>query len=674
MPLAIASILEDRYRIERLLGQGGMGAVYCAHDIRLQKAVAIKENTMAGPGTLPKAVEASQRQFEREALVLAHLRHPNLPNVTDHFVTPEGNQYLVMDYIGGENLAQIIARTRPVPEVDAVAWISQVCSALEYLHTRQPPVIHRDIKPQNIKVTPEGQVFLVDFGIAKVGGTDSKTTTGAVGVTPGYSPPEQYAMVGTDARSDIYALGATFYELLTGQAPPESVLLEFGEKKLVPPRQINKAVSPAVQRAVLKALAPRRTDRPQTAAEFQRMLTAKGAKREAKSAERAEPPKTRLMGVADEKAAPRKRIPAPQKPPIDRAADEAAGKRILNLAKVLKPLQGSRLLVGTGVMALVALVVAVVLISQTPAVVPVPPAQRPTVAFTVDAIPVSLATLPTNTPVPLTPTTPPTNTPLPPTPTMQPTATPGLGVTRVSEKDGMVMVYVPTGEFLMGSADSDKAAQSDEKPQHTVYVDAFWIDRTEVTNAQYKKCAQAGACKASGYAGDSKYNGDDQPAVGVDWNRAQACCQWAGRQLPTEAQWEKAARGAQADGRIYPWGNQPATCEYAVMKDGSGSGCGKDAPWPVGGKPKGVSPYGALDMAGNVWEWVADWYDEKYYANSPSRNPIGPSSGQYRVLRGGSFVYDAQNVRGAYRGGNLPGHWYWNLGFRCVCASGSIDL
>ena len=246
------------------------------------------------------------------------------------------------------------------------------------------------------------------------------------------------------------------------------------------------------------------------------------------------------------------------------------------------------------------------------------------------------------------------------------------GATRVAEKDGMVMVYVPAGEFLMGSADSDKDAQSDEKPQHKVNLDAFWIDRTEVTNAQYKKCVQAGVCTASGYAGDSKVNGDDQPVVGVDWNQAQAYCQWAGRQLPTEAQWERAARGAQADGRIYPWGNQPATCEYAVMKDGSGSGCGKgDVAWPVGSKPKGASPYGALDMAGNVWEWVADWYEDKYYANSPPRNPVGPSSGQYRVLRGGSFDDGAHYVRGASRYRNVPGSWLTYGGFRCVCASGS---
>jgi formylglycine-generating enzyme required for sulfatase activity len=191
-----------------------------------------------------------------------------------------------------------------------------------------------------------------------------------------------------------------------------------------------------------------------------------------------------------------------------------------------------------------------------------------------------------------------------------------------------------------------------------------------VTNAQYNKCVQAQKCKASSYANDSQYNGDTQPVVSVDWNDAKNYCEWAGRQLPTEAQWEKAARGT--DGRIYPWGNQTATCEYAVMDEGKGIGCGKGgAGWPVGSRPQGASPYGALDMAGNVFEWVADWFDEKYYASSPPKNPLGPSSGQYRVLRSGSFDSVAHDVRGAYRRGLAPWNWYSGWGFRCVCASGS---
>jgi methionine-rich copper-binding protein CopC len=270
--LAVGTILENRYRIDQLMGYGGMGALYRAYDTHLQRVVAIKENTVAALGISEEAIGASRRQFEREALVLARVRHINLPHVSDHFVTPEGNQYLVMDFIEGEDLAQLVARTGPLPETLALSYINQVCDALEYLHSLQPPIIHRDIKPQNIKVTPTGQVFLVDFGIAKVGGTNGQTLAGAVGVTRGFSPPEQHAMSGTDVRSDIYSLGATLYALVTGQVPPDSVSLQSGEAQLTLPRLANQTVSPTVQDALLTAMATRRTDRPQTVREFRRML------------------------------------------------------------------------------------------------------------------------------------------------------------------------------------------------------------------------------------------------------------------------------------------------------------------------------------------------------------------------------------------------------------------
>jgi serine/threonine-protein kinase len=260
----------------------------------------------------------------------------------------------------------------------------------------------------------------------------------------------------------------------------------------------------------------------------------------------------------------------------------------------------------------------------------------------------------------------------------------------------MVQVYVPAGEFLMGAADSDPDGSDDEKPQHTVYLNAFWIDKTEVTNAMftrfmattgYKTDAEKGG-KGWVYTGvkweevsgaDWQHPGgpttnisglDDHPVVQVSWNDALAYCGWVGRQLPTEAEWEKAARGT--EGRIYPWGNQAATCEYAVMddsvmRDSSRNGCGRgNAAWPVGSKPKGISPYGALDMGGNVWEWVVDWYDDKYYASSPFRNPPGPPSGPKRVLRGGGWGDTAVYIRAAHRFGLTPDHPSHDNGFRCV--------
>lgn len=276
-----------------------------------------------------------------------------------------------------------------------------------------------------------------------------------------------------------------------------------------------------------------------------------------------------------------------------------------------------------------------------------------------------------------TPVLPPTHTPAPTPTEVEVKVTPmplpvcaSIGLTWTRPSDIAGMVCVPAGEFLMGSTASDPDAYADEMPQHAVFLDAFWIDKTEVTTRQYNRCVRTGVCTPASYAHDARYAGGDLPVVGVTWQDAQTYCQWAGAALPTEAQWEKAVRGPSAspeDSRIYPWGNQLATCEYAVMNDGHGDGCGQGTiPGPVGSKPKGASPYGALDMAGNLWEWTADWYDQGYYAVSPSRNPSGPAGGTYRVARGGSLTNIASGVRAASRDLNLPGSWGREVGFRCA--------
>jgi serine/threonine-protein kinase len=205
MTLQQGYILHNRYRIEGQLGKGGMGAVYLAQDLTLQIQVAVKENLNPSP--------EAERQFKREASLLATLRHPNLPRVTDHFIL-EGKQYLVMDYIEGEDLASVAKKGTPSAD-QVLNWSMWICDALIYLHSRQPPVIHRDIKPANIKLSPDGKLMLVDFGIAKIYDS-TETATGARGLTPGFSPPEQYGGSPTDHRSDQYSLGATLYNLLTG--------------------------------------------------------------------------------------------------------------------------------------------------------------------------------------------------------------------------------------------------------------------------------------------------------------------------------------------------------------------------------------------------------------------------------------------------------------------------
>jgi formylglycine-generating enzyme required for sulfatase activity len=244
-------------------------------------------------------------------------------------------------------------------------------------------------------------------------------------------------------------------------------------------------------------------------------------------------------------------------------------------------------------------------------------------------------------------------------------------VEQLGEAVNIRMIYMPPGVFIMGSDEGN----SDEQPMHTVYLDAFYIDGTEVTNAQYRACVEAGACHTPGQT--TYYDNPDyaeHPVVYVSWNDANAYCWWAGRRLPTEAEWEKAARGM--DGRVYPWGNTfdgskmnfcDRNCPYDWKDASVDDGYADTA--PVGSYLAGASPYGALDMAGNVWEWVADWYDSGYYSQLPQRNPPGPDSSETRVLRGGSWKDGPDFVRCASRSRLVPGDKNESVGFRCARAA-----
>ncbi len=241
--------------------------------------------------------------------------------------------------------------------------------------------------------------------------------------------------------------------------------------------------------------------------------------------------------------------------------------------------------------------------------------------------------------------------------------------TKVNPKDGAEMVLVPAGEFLMGSNDTDAAAHDYEKPQHKVYLDAYYMYKTEVTVAQYLTFCTATRRKMPD-APDWGWKGN-HPIVNVNWNDAKAYANWAGMALPTEAQWEKAARGI--DGRVYPWGTTWDTTKCANW-DNSGKGNTiRRGTHPVGSFPTGASPYGVMDMAGNAWEWCADWYGEDYYKNAPTKNPTGPVTGENHVLRGGSWIdyyncylINIYSYRSAFRVEYNPIHCDDYFGFRCA--------
>ncbi|MFQ5942511.1 MAG: protein kinase [Anaerolineales bacterium] len=263
MPLRPGTLLLDRYRIESELARGGFGAVYLAYDENMASHCAVKENLTAS--------RAAERQFRREAKLLASLSHPHLPRVTNHFIL-EGNQYLVMDYVEGDDLAARLEQEGPLRESQALRWARQIGGALEYLHSLDPPVIHRDIKPANIKINSENEAMLVDFGIAKEAAVGRETSTGAKGITPGFAPPEQYDMGQTDARTDIYAFGATLYNLLSGHIPPDSVERLIGGAQMPPLSQLRPDLAGNVGPVVARAMQVNTEDRFQSISELSAAL------------------------------------------------------------------------------------------------------------------------------------------------------------------------------------------------------------------------------------------------------------------------------------------------------------------------------------------------------------------------------------------------------------------
>jgi formylglycine-generating enzyme required for sulfatase activity len=620
MALNIGAILQNRYRIVKLITQGGFGTLYKAWDTTLGRSCALKENLDSSP--------VAQRQFLREAKILANLVHPNLPRVTDYFSIPGQGQYLIMDYIEGQDLQEMLeelSRNAPaggrLTEAEALPWINQICDALSYLHSQNPPIIHRDIKPANIKITPNGRATLVDFGIAKVYDPKLKTTVGAQAVTPGFSPYEQYGKGRTDVRTDIYALGATIYTLLTGMEPPESVQRVVNDP-LVPPRQLNSTLSHRTSAAILKALQMDPAKRFQSTEDFTAALKAPGATP----------------------------IPSPPPPPQTGLPPQPASR----------PAAFWDWIGGAAVLLMLASIFLVLRLINNK-------------TGNVVASQIPLESLSTRSPTssPIAPGMEASNTSAPsftstliPIPTFSQTPMLPLA-TLISEWDSMTMVSVPESEFWMGSPDTDQQSRDNEKPRHLVHLDAFWIDMTEVSNGMYNLCVRAGACQPPkqassktrmAYFSDRWY--DRYPVIYVSWEDANAYCRWVERRLPSEAEWEMAARGT--SGFTYPWGDIPPNPRLANYNNQVGDTS------QVGFYPDGVSLFGALDMAGNVAEWVADWYDEYYYFNSPSLNPGGPAQGEYRMLRGGSWFNTVGAIRTAFRLWNYPDIRSESIGFRCA--------
>lgn len=268
MSLKGGDILRERYKILRFISQGGMGSIYQAEDLRLEGRLCAIKEVRLDPSLPADTLQQTRDQFQREANVLARLDHPNLPKVSDIFSEAE-RDYLVMDFVPGKDLRTLMAEARQqnqfLPEREVLAWAGQIADALAYLHSQEPPILHRDVKPSNLKLTPNGVVKLVDFGLVKILAPDDATITIVQGRgTALYTPLEQYGgdTGHTDVRSDIYAFGATLYHLLTNEPPMEARERFLNPDGLPAPQNINPAISPRTQRAVLWAMSLHPDDRP----------------------------------------------------------------------------------------------------------------------------------------------------------------------------------------------------------------------------------------------------------------------------------------------------------------------------------------------------------------------------------------------------------------------------
>ena len=273
------TVLRERYEILELIGQGGMGAVYRASDLRLTGRLCAVKEILPGLVAYQEELASYQAQFYQEASTLAQLDHPNLPKVSDYF-SQENREYLLMDYVPGKDLKELMDDARSqgefLPEEEVMGWARQLCDALAYLHTRTPVILHRDIKPSNIKLTPSGHIKLVDFGLVKVVEPDENRTVTVVQGrgTVQYTPLEQYGGDGghTDVRTDIYALGATLYHLLTLRAPIDARQRFLHPGSLALPRTINPAISATTERAIMAAMAMHPDDRPASVEDFTDLL------------------------------------------------------------------------------------------------------------------------------------------------------------------------------------------------------------------------------------------------------------------------------------------------------------------------------------------------------------------------------------------------------------------
>jgi len=628
-----------KYQILEELGRGGFGTVYKAKDTVLNRLVAIKvlhPNLVNDPSFLVR--------FKQEAQIAAQLDHPNLVPVYD-FGQEEGRYYIAMGYMPGGSLKELLAKEGKLSQEKAMRILEQVAEGLEHAHGRG--IVHCDLKPGNILFDSSGNARISDMGFAKLLKSDSSASmsvSGGLIGTPAYMAPEIWKGQTAIPATDLYSLACILVEMLSGKTLFEgdttpAVMMKHFEPVQLPTDIPNRWAGP-IKQALEVDPAKRVTN--------VKALVA------------------RLGGSANQP--PLKDVPGEQHTPPSK--------------HVRRPVL---LIAALGMVLVIAFFVGRSLLGNR---LPGVPTIRPTasVAIQVTLEPTTLSATATLKPVEPTPgvtldPTPTLEVILPPsTSTPEPTPTLGIGATRLREVDGMEMVFVPAGAFVMRDEPESSPYKTADIPQE-FYLDGFWMDKTEVTLGKFGKCVEAGVCgwpvNRDLYSSDFEkgwYFDFSQPYV--SWQQAQDYCEWVGGSLPSEAQWEKAATAG--DGRMWPWGDTPPNPDNMISYSEG------DRP-QTGSIPGSASPYGALDMVGGLYEWVLDWYDKDYYRTRVTPGE-GPDYSQNKVIRGGYYYYfphdywtkdsfgkwiyirerDHINYSSYARDYIDPDYGYIHIGFRCV--------
>ncbi len=615
------------------IGRGGMGVVYRATHEMLPGDWAVK---VIHP-EMSRDVEA-RRRFLTEVVVLKGLRHPGIVEVETPFV--EGGEiYLPMELLSGVSLeCDLHQKPGPWRVSRAVDVMCQVGEALGHAHRGDPAVLHRDIKPANIQLLADGRVKVLDFGLARMLGGSSLTTTGKAVGTPAYMAPEILDGQKASTASDVYSMGVILYRLLTGRMPydmpadessPLALVMAVArahEKGIPDIGRVAPGISPELASLVMSSLSRDPARRPVDGADFaERLRTVGDVVAEVPDTSTVSRDST-MLGIVLE-TPPARPVPVEEPTPAEVARypvpARPSGRRISPFV-----------FVGAGVAFVILAVVGVLGFQSTRL-----SAESARLAETERLTRIQAEEEQRR---------------------KTENARQAAGE-RAAESARLVdWVAIPGGSFYMGT----DSGEMDEMPVHQVSINGFQISRSEITVAQYNACVQAGACRAPATNEGCNWNVPgrlDHPVNCVDWQQAESFARWVGGRLPTEAEWEYAARSGGKNDK-YPWGSQRVDCSLAVISQ-DGQGCAVGGTWPVCSKSAGNTAQGVCDMMGNVWEWTQDWYHENYIG-APTDSSAWNVSTSDRSYRGGSFREGPTYVRASNRGFNKPSYRFKSLGIR----------